>query len=63
MLGAKALQISQAELREQILRDAPITITRVMSLGAFGVVFQILLYAVVIEQRVIAVYHEDREFS
>lgn len=63
MLGVKALQNSQAELREQILRDAPMTITRVVSVGAFGAVLQILLYAVVIEQRIIDVYQEDSEFS
>ena len=34
-----------------------------MSLGAFEVALQILLYAVVIEQRIIHVYQEDSEFS
>jgi hypothetical protein len=38
-------------------------ITRVTPIGVFEVVLQILLYPVVIEQRVVDVYHEDSEFS
>jgi hypothetical protein len=54
---------SQAEFREQILQDPPITVARVTSVGAFEVVLQIVLYAVVIEQRIIDVYQEDSAFS
>jgi hypothetical protein len=54
---------SQAEFGEQILRDHPITITRATPIGVFEVVLQILLYPVVIEQRVVDVYQEDSEFS
>src|SRR5271170_7528885 len=67
MLGAKALQGSQivavAQYREQILQDPPIAIAGLTSVGAFEVVLQILLHAVVIEQRVIDVYQEDNRMN
>ena len=63
MLGAKALQCSEivavAEFREQVFQDSPIAIARITSVGAFEMVFQVLLYPVVIEQRVVDVEQED----
>ena len=63
MLDAKALQRSQivaiAEFPKKVLQDSPIAIAGVTSVGAFEMVFQILLYAVVVEQRVVDVDQED----
>ena len=63
MLDAKALQGSEivavAEFREQILQDSPIAIAGVASVGAFEMILQILLYAVVVEQRIVDVDQED----
>ena len=63
MLGAKALQGSEivavAEFGEQILQDLPIAIAGVASVGAFEMILQILLYAVVVEQRVVDIDQED----
>ena len=67
MLDAKALQGSEivavAELREQILQDSPIAIAGGASVGALEMVLQILLYAVVVEQRVVDVDQEDDRIS
>jgi hypothetical protein len=63
MLGAEPLQGSEivavAKFREQFLENVPIAIAGVGSVGQFEVILQILLYAVVIEQRVIDVYQAD----
>ena len=63
MLDAKALQGSEivaiAEFRKQILQDPPIAIAGVVPVGALEMIFQILLYSVVVEQRVIDIEQED----
>ena len=63
MLGTKALQSSEivtvTEFREQVLQDPPIAIAGVASVGVVEMVLQILLDAIVVEQRVIDVEQED----
>src|SRR6476646_7392758 len=63
MLGAKALQGSQivavAKFGKEILQELPIAIAGVAPVGAFKVILQILLYAIIVEQRVVNIDQED----
>ena len=63
VLDAVALEgaeiVAIAQLREQILQDPPIAIARGDAIGPLEMVLQVLLDAVVVEQRVVDVDEED----
>src|SRR5215831_12823238 len=55
--------VAIAQLREQILKDPPITLAGGDAKGALEMVLEVLLYRVVVEQRVVDIDEEDERIG